>query len=402
MGLCLGLQCMVIEVARDLAGLEGADSSEFNPGTEHPVIATMAEQVAIVSGDGDLGGSMRLGSYPAILAEGSQVAKRYGTTEVAERHRHRYEVNNGYRDKLEAAGLVISGTSPDGRLVEFVELGSELHPYFVATQAHPELKSRPTDPHPLFAGLIEAALERKLSSRLPMDSVVTDTPAPDDHGPLSELPILDDLALVDDPQAWPVVGSDELATGRKTAYKSDQVRTPDGELINREYLQHPGAVGVIALDDHDRIVLVRQYRHPVRHRLIEPPAGLLDNGDEDYLVGAQRELAEEVGLAARDWRVLVDLFTSPGISSESLRVYLARDLAAAPLPDGFVPHAEEAHMDVVRASLDDLVQAVLEGRLHNPTLVAGVLAAWAARTRDGFDDLRPADAPWPAREASRT
>ncbi|WP_281351075.1 CTP synthase [Microlunatus speluncae] len=170
LGLCLGLQCMVIEVARDLAGLEGADSSEFNPGTEHPVIATMAEQVAIVSGDGDLGGSMRLGSYPANLIAGSLVAKRYGSTEVAERHRHRYEVNNAYRDKLEAAGLVISGTSPDGRLVEFVELSAELHPYFVATQAHPELKSRPTDPHPLFSGLIEAALERKLSSRLPMES----------------------------------------------------------------------------------------------------------------------------------------------------------------------------------------------------------------------------------------
>lgn len=230
---------------------------------------------------------------------------------------------------------------------------------------------------------------------------VTGDPTPDDQGPLSELAILDDLALVDDPQAWSVVTSDQLAAGRKTAYKSDQVRTPDGDVINREYLQHPGAVGVIALDDHDRIVLVRQYRHPVRHRLIEPPAGLLDNGDEDYVVGAQRELAEEVGLAARDWRVLVDLFTSPGISSESLRIYLARELSAAPLPDGFVPHAEEAHMDVVRASLDDLVQAVLEGRLHNPTLVAGVLAAWAARTRDGFDDLRPADTPWPAREASR-
>ncbi|GAB3760003.1 CTP synthase [Microlunatus parietis] len=170
LGLCLGLQCMVIEVARDLAGLAGADSSEFNPGTEHPVIATMAEQVAIVSGEGDLGGSMRLGSYPATLAEGSLVAKRYGSTDVAERHRHRYEVNNAYRDKLEAAGLVISGTSPDGRLVEFVELSTDLHPYFVATQAHPELKSRPTKPHPLFAGLIEAALERKLSARLPMES----------------------------------------------------------------------------------------------------------------------------------------------------------------------------------------------------------------------------------------
>jgi ADP-ribose pyrophosphatase len=113
---------------------------------------------------------------------------------------------------------------------------------------------------------------------------VTDT----DHGPLAGTPILDDLALLDDPQAWTVEATGELAAGRKTSYRSDQVRTPDGELINREYLKHPGAVGVIALDDHDRVVLVRQYRHPVRHRLIEPPAGLLDNGDEDYLGGFQR------------------------------------------------------------------------------------------------------------------
>jgi CTP synthase len=169
LGLCLGLQVMVIEVARHLAGLEGADSSEFSPETPHPVIATMAEQVAIVHGGGDLGGSMRLGSYPAELLAGSVVAKRYGTTEVTERHRHRYEVNNAYRDRLEQAGLVISGTSPDSRLVEFVELPDEVHPYFVATQAHPELKSRPTRPHPLFAGLVEAALDRKLATRLPVD-----------------------------------------------------------------------------------------------------------------------------------------------------------------------------------------------------------------------------------------
>jgi CTP synthase len=169
LGLCLGLQCMVIEVARHLAGLEGADSSEFSPGTPHPVIATMAEQVAIVNGGGDLGGSMRLGSYPADLLPGSVVAKRYGTVAVTERHRHRYEVNNAYRDRLEEAGLVISGTSPDSRLVEFVELPDDVHPYFVATQAHPELKSRPTRPHPLFVGLIEAALDRKLSTRLPVD-----------------------------------------------------------------------------------------------------------------------------------------------------------------------------------------------------------------------------------------
>ena len=170
LGICLGLQCMVIEVARNLAGLEGADSSEFAPDSPHKVIATMAEQVAIVSGEGDLGGSMRLGSYPAELVPGSLVAKRYGHSEVLERHRHRYEVNNAYRAQLEAAGLVISGTSPDSQLVEFVELRSDLHPYFVATQAHPELKSRPTKPHPLFAGLVEAALDRKLATRLPVDT----------------------------------------------------------------------------------------------------------------------------------------------------------------------------------------------------------------------------------------
>jgi CTP synthase len=161
---------MVIEVARHLAGLEGADSSEFSPESPHHVIATMAEQIAIVDGQGDLGGSMRLGSYPAELQPGSLVAKQYGQTEVDERHRHRYEVNNAYRGQLEEAGLVISGTSPDSRLVEFVELPAQMHPYFVATQAHPELKSRPTVPHPLFVGLIEAALERRLATRLPVDA----------------------------------------------------------------------------------------------------------------------------------------------------------------------------------------------------------------------------------------
>ncbi len=168
LGLCLGLQAMVIEVARHLAGIEGADSSEFAPESPDHVIATMAEQVAILDG-GDLGGSMRLGSYPAELAGGSVVAKLYGTSQVSERHRHRYEVNNAYRERLEEAGLVISGVSPDSTLVEFVELPTHVHPFFVATQAHPELKSRPTHPHPLFVGLAEAALKRRLSTRLPVD-----------------------------------------------------------------------------------------------------------------------------------------------------------------------------------------------------------------------------------------
>ena len=158
LGLCLGMQCMVIEAARSLAGLPEANSSELDPATPDPVIATMAEQVGIVDGGGDLGGTMRLGSYPAALLPGSQVAAAYGADTATERHRHRYEVNNAYRGRLEEAGLVFSGTSPDGALVEFVELPAETHPYYVGTQAHPELQSRPTRPHPLFSGLIAAAL----------------------------------------------------------------------------------------------------------------------------------------------------------------------------------------------------------------------------------------------------
>ncbi|WP_246507968.1 CTP synthase [Actinocrinis puniceicyclus] len=161
LGLCLGLQCMVIEAARHLAGLEGAGSSEFDEQTAHPVISTMADQVDIVSGEGDMGGTMRLGLYPATLAEGSLVRELYGEAKIEERHRHRYEVNNAYREKIAAGGLVFSGTSPDGRLVEFIELPRETHPYYVATQAHPELRSRPTRPHPLFAGLVGAAVARR-------------------------------------------------------------------------------------------------------------------------------------------------------------------------------------------------------------------------------------------------
>jgi len=161
LGLCLGLQCLVIEYAREVLGLPDASSSEFDPGTPDPVIATMSEQLAIVDGGGDLGGTMRLGAYDAVLTPGSLVAELYGTTQVSERHRHRYEVNNTYRQRLEDAGLVVSGVSPDTSLVEFVELPRDVHPYFVATQAHPEFKSRPNRAHPLFAGLIAAALEHR-------------------------------------------------------------------------------------------------------------------------------------------------------------------------------------------------------------------------------------------------
>jgi CTP synthase len=165
LGLCLGLQCMVIEYARHVAGIEDASSSEFDPDTPAPVIATMAEQVDILAG-GDLGGTMRLGLYPAKLDEGSIVAEVYGATEVHERHRHRYEVNNAYRQQIADAGLVFSGINPDLNLVEFIELPRDVHPYYVATQAHPELRSRPTEPHPLFRGLVGAAVDRHRASEL--------------------------------------------------------------------------------------------------------------------------------------------------------------------------------------------------------------------------------------------
>ncbi|QDW64663.1 CTP synthase [Oerskovia sp. KBS0722] len=161
LGICLGLQSMVIEYARNVLGIEDASSSEFDPESKNPVVATMEEQLAIVDGAGDLGGTMRLGSYEAALRPGSVVAKTYGSESVTERHRHRYEVNNAYRARLEEAGLVISGTSPDSSLVEFVELPADVHPYYVSTQAHPEFKSRPTRAHPLFAGLVAAALEAR-------------------------------------------------------------------------------------------------------------------------------------------------------------------------------------------------------------------------------------------------
>lgn len=163
LGLCLGLQCIVIEAARNLAGIEGANSTEFEPATSDPVISTMAEQLDIVAGEGDMGGTMRLGMYPAKLGEGSIVREVYGDQPyVEERHRHRYEVNNSYRGELEKkAGLVFSGTSPDNKLVEYVEYPREVHPYLVGTQAHPELRSRPTRPHPLFAGLVKAAVARQ-------------------------------------------------------------------------------------------------------------------------------------------------------------------------------------------------------------------------------------------------
>ncbi len=180
LGLCLGLQCIVIEAARSV-GLTEANSAEFEPDTPDPVISTMADQQDIVAGEADLGGTMRLGAYPAVLQPDSIVAQAYQATEVSERHRHRYEVNNAYREKIADSGLRFSGTSPDGHLVEFVEYPPEVHPFVVGTQAHPELKSRPTRPHPLFVAFVGAAMDFKAAERLPVEIPESRTNGSENH-----------------------------------------------------------------------------------------------------------------------------------------------------------------------------------------------------------------------------
>ena len=187
--------------------------------------------------------------------------------------------------------------------------------------------------------------------------------------------------LVDEPVAWPVTGRRVLAEGHIGTFVEEQVSTPDGETMTREYLLHPGAVGIIALDDSERVALVRQYRHPVRHRLIEPPAGLLDVSGENPLLAAQRELAEEVGLAAGSWHVLVDLFTTPG--------HPGRDAADLPgprsgrrrRPRGFRPQWRRGPHGHRVGPAARSGRAVLAGDLHNPTMVSGVLRLGGATGR---------------------
>jgi ADP-ribose pyrophosphatase len=196
-----------------------------------------------------------------------------------------------------------------------------------------------------------------------------------------------------------VLSSEQRFAGRVWSVRSDTVDLGDGQTVVRDVVDHPGAVGILALDDADRVLLLRQYRHPVGAMLWEPPAGLLDVDGEDPLEAARRELYEEAHLQARDWRVLVDYANSPGGTTEVFRCYLARGLAAAD-GDRHEGTGEERDMPYVWVPLDDAVGMVLEGRLHNPTAVTGILAAHAARTR-GFDALRPADSPWPERDVVR-
>jgi 8-oxo-dGDP phosphatase len=209
------------------------------------------------------------------------------------------------------------------------------------------------------------------------------------------IPVVSGDAASDLAELWPIRSRRMIGAGRIFDYLADEVVTPSGEVMRRDFIDHTGAVAVIAVDENEWIVIVHQYRHPVGFRLIEPPAGLLDVHGEDALVAAQRELAEEASLAATDWRVLVDFFTTPGGVNESIRVYLARDLTEAEPDAHFVVEGEEAHMEVLRVPYDDLIAGVLAGRVQSPSMVAGVLAYAAAR--DHLEQLRPAHAPWPAR-----
>ena len=204
----------------------------------------------------------------------------------------------------------------------------------------------------------------------------------------------------DTPERWPVRERTTVFDGSLVvSVRRDVVAPPTGEPFVRDVVEHPGAVGVIALDDQHRVLVVHQYRHPVGHRLVEAPAGLLDKPGEPYHEAAARELYEEGHVTASDWRVLVDYFTSPGMTNETLRVYLAQTIVPVPEHERHAGDDEEAHMPTAWVPLDELVRRVLAGELHNPTLCVGVLATWTALHGDGFDALRPVDAPWPSREA---
>ncbi|TDC75496.1 NUDIX domain-containing protein [Streptomyces hainanensis] len=202
--------------------------------------------------------------------------------------------------------------------------------------------------------------------------------------------------LADTPAHWSVTATSTPFTGNKTGVRTDEVVMPDGSTASRDYQVHPGSVAVLAVDERDRVTVIEQYRHPVRHKLWEIPAGLLDVPGENPLHAAQRELYEEAHVKAEDWRVLIDLYTSPGGSDEAVRIFLARELSVAQ-GERFAVSEEEADMRHAQVPIDELVRGVFAGRLHNTCLSVGVLALQAARAGDGVDALRPADAPWPAR-----
>jgi 8-oxo-dGDP phosphatase len=203
----------------------------------------------------------------------------------------------------------------------------------------------------------------------------------------------EDLDIRDAAERWPVASSGTLGEGRLVRLRRDTVRMPGDDLVDRDVVEHPGAVAILALDDDERVLMIRQYRHPVGRLLWEIPAGLRDVAGEPLHVTAQRELLEEAGYRAVGWQVLADAFSSPGISTERVRIFLARGLAEVPAAErSYVPEHEEAHLVLAWVPLDQAVARILAGDLHNAIAALGILSAYAAR-QDGFTALRDADAP---------
>ncbi|MCQ8772602.1 MULTISPECIES: NUDIX domain-containing protein [Streptomyces] len=204
------------------------------------------------------------------------------------------------------------------------------------------------------------------------------------------------MGIKDTAAEWPVTATQTPFTGNKTSVRTDEVEMPDGTVVKRDYQVHPGSVAVLALDEEGRVLVLSQYRHPVRQKLWEIPAGLLDVPGENPLHAAQRELYEEAHVKAEDWRVLTDVYTTPGGCDEAVRIFLAREISDVEGERFEVEH-EELDMELARVPLQELVRGVLAGELHNNCLVVGALSLTAALAGDGLDALRPADAPWPAR-----
>ena len=362
LGLCLGLQSAVIEFARDECGLTGANSSEFDPHSPHPVIDLMDDQREVV----DKGGTMRLGAYPAKLVPGTKVHEAYGEEVVYERHRHRYEVNNKYRAKLEEMGMVCSGTSPDGRLVEFVELPS--HPFYVATQAHPEFKSRPDRPHPLFSAFVRAGAR---SRRGPP------TEAADRAGRRGAPVPRATAQRATDPRdgvTFEVVATTTVLDVGFLVVDRVQVRAPDGEHLERHVVRHPGAVAVVPLDADGQIVMVRQYRAALDSPLLEIPAGKRDVAGEAPTTTARRELEEEIGCVAGVLHPLGEFYNSPGFCDEHTHVFLATDLRVT---ERAAVSAEEAAMEIVRVRFTEIDDLMQRGELVDAKSIIGVLRARA-------------------------
>ncbi|MFG2468249.1 NUDIX domain-containing protein [Streptomyces canus] len=204
------------------------------------------------------------------------------------------------------------------------------------------------------------------------------------------------MTIKDAPEEWEIRATETPFVGNKTSVRTDEVVMPDGSVVRRDYQVHPGSVAVLALDDEDRVLLIRQYRHPVRQKLWEIPAGLLDVPGENPLHAAQRELYEEAHVKAEDWRVLTDVYTSPGGCDEAIRIFLARGLSEAE-EERFAVEDEEIDLEYARVPVSELVRGALAGELHNNCLVVGVLSLVAARASGGLDGLRSADAEWAAR-----